>query len=897
MKNKIILFVVKLLFVTLSFAQNPKYYFPNFEHSTNEPITVYSVDLITGQKEVVFSEDDKIYGVPLVLDDQSRIFFKAQRKICVYNTENQTIDTLSHLGNIERFQSIALVPSTNEIFLGFIKEDAKIVDREYLLLEVTDVSIDKDTYALIDTIGLFGAVDAVLSRDGNKVFQLKETTDGIYFRSFTVGADNFESDSLAIEGFDNLENIYQPYFIDANNGYVFISYINLNETESHFLVCDPEEGKSIYYGKNIKTMRIPPFGEAVTNNGDMIFQDKDNFYVLSHETGKLRKRLKFHFNEPTTDPHAARISQKAKLLIIGDTLYYFPKNPDDWEYSKLWTYEVGSGNINEDQSDESLMDFLLDDINDLYQKGGITNQSTFTKYENYFNNIKSQLQQGQLENARLSLNTVIQDLETDNGNSITKEAFDFLIFNTKAVKDRIPETQQPWLTVKLVDSNNNMLTGGTLKYYEGGWKDAVDNGDGTFKVETERSTVSLRMTYAYGSQTISNVTVSSDTFAFQTVNTTVELRDSENNLITPAPTGEDATVKYYSGGWRDFGPTVNGVASKELLPNNYTFRMSYAYASKDKKQDLNTDPVVIFQTANTEVKLNDSQGNPITEEATVKYYSGGWRDFGTTVNGVAGKELLANNYTFRMNYAFASEDQKQDLNTDPVVIFQTVNTEVKLNDSQGNPIAEEATVKYYSGGWRDFGITVNGVAVKELLPNNYTFRMTYAFASKDKKQDLNTDPVIVFETVNTEVKLNDSQGNPITDAAATVKYYSGGWRDFGTTVNGVAAKELLANNYTFRMTHEFISNDKKQDTGVDNNVVFTTVNCVVRVTDLQSQLLDNAVVRYYSGGWRNLGSTVSGEVAKELLPANLTFRAIYNSNSKDVKQDLSNNNLVEIVIE
>ncbi len=665
-----------------------------------------------------------------------------------------------------------------------------------------------------------------------------------------------------------------------------------------------------------------------------------------------------HFGKPNDykflEDYMAQENDEQNVFILNNDMESFfpPKKPDSTE------------------TERDILDTLIIHKNECFEYGWIYNQVDYDSLSFMLNDIRTDIVSENWSVALSKTNSYLQFVKDANSQErIHGYAYIFLRYYYKYLKERLVELVQsdnPHLLINLVNSSGNLLTGGSLKYYEGGWKDAIDNGDGIFKVETERSTVSLRMIYAYGSQDVSNITAQNNTYTFQTVNTEVRLIDSQGNPIT-----EEATVKYYSGGWQDFGTTVNGVANKELLPNNYSFRMNYAFASKDKKQDLNTDPVVVFQTVNvsvllndsegspitdiatvkyysggwrdfgtiangvinkellpnnysfrmnyafankdkkqdlsadpvvvfqtvnSSVLLNDSQGNPITEEATVKYYSGGWRDFGTTANGVTNKELLPNNYSFRMNYAFASKDKKQDLNNDPVVVFQTVNASVLLNDSQGNPITEEATVKYYSGGWRDFGTTVNGVANKELLPNNYSFRMNYAFASKDKKQDLNTDPVVVFQTVNASVQLNDSHGNPISEEAI-VKYYSGGWRDFGTTINGVANKELLPNNYSFRLTYVFVSSDKKQDLATNSNVVFSTVQCVVRALDSGNQLLDNTVIKYYSGGWRDFGSTFNGEVTKELLPANLSFRGTYNSLSKDVKQDISNNNVVEIIIE
>jgi hypothetical protein len=173
--------------------------------------------------------------------------------------------------------------------------------------------------------------------------------------------------------------------------------------------------------------------------------------------------------------------------------------------------------------------------------------------------------------------------------------------------------------------------------------------------------------------------------------------------------------------------------------------------------------------------------------------------------------------------------------------------------------------------------------------------MTYAYASKDKQQDLSTNPVVVFQTVNANVQLQNSQGTLIDPG--TVQYYSGAWRSFGTTSGGVASKELLPNNYTFRMTHEYVSNDKAQDLSANSTVNFSTVLCTIRVKDSQNQPVDNALASYYSGAWRQIGNTVNGEITKELLPKNLTFRAKLAAVQKDVTQNLSTNNVVEIIIQ
>jgi hypothetical protein len=300
----------------------------------------------------------------------------------------------------------------------------------------------------------------------------------------------------------------------------------------------------------------------------------------------------------------------------------------------------------------------------------------------------------------------------------------------------LPTAPVSGCNVKLINSNGAKLTGGTLQYYDSSWKDATNNDDGTFFVSTTKTALSLRMTYEYGTQTKSNVTVGPDTVIFQTVNAQVKLQNSSGTLI------DTGTVQYYAGAWRSFGTTTNGIITKDLLPNTYSFRMTYAYASKDKQQDLTANPTVVFQTVNAAVRLKNSQGNLI-DQGTVQYYSGTWRSLGTTSNGIVTKDLLPNTYSFRMTYEYASIDKQQDISTNNTVDFSTVLCTIRVKNAQSQPV-NGATASYYSGAWRQIGNTVNGEITKELLPLNLSFRVKYGTQQQDKQQNLSTNNIVEF---------------------------------------------------------------------------------------------------------------------------------------------------------
>ncbi len=457
----------------------------------------------------------------------------------------------------------------------------------------------------------------------------------------------------------------------------------------------------------------------------------------------------------------------------------------------------------------ALHDNLIDYTNQSLSLSWIRNQATADKYTSYFNSAKAKMLQGNSGAVHTSLEQVLQDVSSDSTTNITSEAYALLRFNTEYLLSQLPPPVAG-CAVKLVNSGGMRLTGGSLQFYDGVWKDATNNGDGTFTVSTNLKAVSLRMTYEYGSQTKSNVIVGPDTVVFQTANAQIRLQDSHGTLMDPG------LVQYYAGAWRTFGPTSGGIAQKELLPGTYSFRMTYAYGSKDKQQDIGVDPVVVFQTINSTVELRNSAGNLI----------------------------------------------------------------------------DQGTVQYYAGAWRPFGTTLNGVASKELLPNNYSFRMTYAYGNNDKQQDVGVNPVVTFRTTNAIVQLKNSQGALIDQG--TVQYYAGAWRSFGTTSGGTASMELLPASYSFRMTYEYVSKDIAQDISTNSTVSLSTVPCTIRVRDAQGQLLSGALASYYAGAWRQIGTTVNGDITKELLPANLTFRAAYGGKTQDKVQDLNVNTLVEI---
>ena len=292
------------------------------------------------------------------------------------------------------------------------------------------------------------------------------------------------------------------------------------------------------------------------------------------------------------------------------------------------------------------------------------------------------------------------------------------------------------------------------------------------------------------------------------------------------------------------------------------------------------------------MNLQNSQGNPL-DTGVVQYNAGGWKDFGTTSNGVVTKELLPIKYAFRLTYNGATISKSQNIDSSATVVFQTVPANVQLQTSTGSAL-DTGIVQYYAGAWKDFGITSNGVVTKELLPAKHTFRITYNGATISKAQNIDSNATVIFQTVKTLVQFNNSKGNPID--TGIVQFNSGGWKDFGSTLNGSTIKELLPAKYTFRLTYNGATISKAQNLDSNATVVFSTVLCTVSVTNSSGNPLNNATVSYNASGWKVIGTTANGIITKELLPAKIQFRAAYGTKQQSVTQDVSVNPLIQIVL-
>ncbi|WP_135550333.1 apiosidase-like domain-containing protein [Paenibacillus cymbidii] len=368
------------------------------------------------------------------------------------------------------------------------------------------------------------------------------------------------------------------------------------------------------------------------------------------------------------------------------------------------------------------------------------------------------------------------------------------------------------------------------------------------------------------------------------------LNGSYVNPVTVTLTGSDSLSGIAKTEYSlDNGTTWQLYSSAVMFDKQGRYTM--IYQSEDQAGNVELPQILSFTLAATTVKVQliDSNGNPLNG-GIVKYYDGGWKDFGVTdASGSVSRSLPNKNYTFAMTYEGTYKEMVQNTGTNAVVVFQTINVKVQLKDSQGNPI-DSGTVKYYAGSWRTIGNTSGGEISKELLPGSYTFGMTYEGTYKEMVQYTGTNAVVVFQTINVKVQLKDSQGNLID--SGTVKYYAGSWRTIGNTSGGEISKELLSGSYTFGMTYEGTYKEMVQNTGTNAVVVFQTINVKIQLKDSLGNLVDGGTVKYYAGSWRTIGNTSGGEISKELLSGSYTFGMTYGGSYKESVIDIATNSTV-----
>lgn len=252
--------------------------------------------------------------------------------------------------------------------------------------------------------------------------------------------------------------------------------------------------------------------------------------------------------------------------------------------------------------------------------------------------------------------------------------------------------------------------------------------------------------------------------------------------------------------------------SMELLPGtvNFNFRSPHG----DNRTPITISGCAMSLTGGN-VRLINSTGGPISG-GSVDGYQGGWSNYGTTdANG--NLFLLGKNPTSLAMTYVGGRQQKNgiNLNTTPIVTYQTKVVTMELKDNDGNYTlnSDVGGLWYYAGSWKVFGSgnTTAGIETMEMLPVSYSFALYYQGGRQQiNSQNVSTNALVSFQTAVANMHLSDNDGNPIAGGSAT--YYAGAWRTVGTTdANGLATIQLLPVSYSFRMAY---GGKSKQQNGI-----------------------------------------------------------------------------------
>ena len=401
------------------------------------------------------------------------------------------------------------------------------------------------------------------------------------------------------------------------------------------------------------------------------------------------------------------------------------------------------------------------------------------------------------------------------------------------------------INIHLRDSDNNALAdGGTavLKYHDGSWHTATNDGSGNFTINTAASSVTYKMEYNHASeQKVLSATITD--VVFNTVTTNVSLKDSDG---TPLAGG---TFKHHQANWSASLPANTPI---ELLPGNHTFKMSFNHASQQMNSVAvaGTSDEVPFVTVTTDVSLKDSDGNPLAG-GTFKHHQANWS---ASLPANTPIELLPGNHTFKMSFNHGSQQMNSVsvASTSDEVPFVTVTTNVSLKDSDGNPLAG-GTFKHHQANW---SASLPANTPIELLPGNHTFKMSFNHGSQQMNSVsvAGTSDEVPFVTVTTTAALKDCNGSPV--AGGMFKHHQANW---SASLPANAPIELLPGNHTFKMSfnHGSVQLNNQAVAGTDTEILFTTTEVSFNYP---------GVIKYHQTSW----GTYSGTM--HLLPGNYTFK-------------------------
>jgi YHS domain-containing protein len=315
-------------------------------------------------------------------------------------------------------------------------------------------------------------------------------------------------------------------------------------------------------------------------------------------------------------------------------------------------------------------------------------------------------------------------------------------------------------------------------------------------------------------------------------------------------------------------------------PSNTKVKVAFKGATLEKEQNIKTNPKFIFATKKITAQLLASDNTTdLTSGATFQYRFG-WGAY-SSLDPVAGEELLPVNTKVQVTYKGASVEKEQNINSDATFDFATKKITAQLLASDNTADLTAGATFQYRFGWGAYS-SLDPVAGEELLPVNTKVNVTYKGASVEKEQNINSDATFDFATKKITAQLLASDNTTDLTAGATFQYRFG-WGAY-SSLDPVAGEELLPVNTKVNVTYKGASVEKEQNINSDATFDFATKKVTASLTEGANDLTASATwdYRYGWGAYSTLIPT-----GEELLPVNTKVRVTYNSTTKEKEQNVN----------
>ena len=321
---------------------------------------------------------------------------------------------------------------------------------------------------------------------------------------------------------------------------------------------------------------------------------------------------------------------------------------------------------------------------------------------------------------------------------------------------------------------------------------------------------------------------SEDIVVFQTALVTGFARDCDSG--SPI-SGIKISFNDYGNHYLNMGNTDSeGKAYIELFPGeDYEFRGYTIHTSENKTVDLTASGVTV-------------EFNPT--RVCFNYDKVRYNDYGNHWYLMSCNEyMFPGTYDFRF-YTGSTLDFQQSIAISGCV-FEKAPIFVQLKSSLGNGLPNaDFDYRFGWGSYTNIGVDNTGDGIWYLIdgnPGNTKVKVTYAGASKEIQQNVQSNNQFIFNTVLVTADLQESDDDDITTSATWEYRY--GWGTH-TAFDPVAGIERLPVNTKVKVTYLGASVEKQQNVGSNSHFDFNTV---LVTADLQESDDDDITGRVQPG--------------------------------------------------